>query len=552
MSIIVPCSCGKSYPVKEDFAGRRVQCPDCGRMLTIPGATAAPISWLPTAAPPGSPASGPVVDLPLATRLGPAPSWVPQEVMSNGGPIVDLPVADNPRDESPQNSGRLVLLLAVVFILLLGGGGLAIFLILRENEPGASSHRADAQDRQTEPTTKPGTSRTRATEPKVPTEPPGEAKPPSETKPPSQAAPASTGWQGHTARILSVGFPREGQFAFSASGGEVEREGTKTFASDTTLRQWEPATGALLKRLDGFKNGLGVVGLAPNGKTAVFADLANPNQLHLWDLANNREQTAFAGHDQAVLCAAITPDGRRVVSGGKDARLRIWDTDSGKQIGDGLPHGGFVFDIAISGGGRYAMTACADRTPRLFDLEERKLVKAFARHQDIVWSVAVSPDGKFGASGGGRDYDGSSGQFLPASRDYEIRLWDLSTGEEVRRFRGHTDQVNSIAFCATAGDCSPAAATRRFGCGRSPPAANSDGSMSTRTRSVASRSSPTAGVRFPAALTAPSASGSSPPIPATSPSACSIHRAPIDCKRSRKSPPMVPTPGTPFRPSSSC
>jgi HEAT repeat protein len=36
MPITVTCACGGSYPIREEFAGQRVQCPACGQMLTIP------------------------------------------------------------------------------------------------------------------------------------------------------------------------------------------------------------------------------------------------------------------------------------------------------------------------------------------------------------------------------------------------------------------------------------------------------------------------------------------------------------------------------------
>jgi HEAT repeat protein len=37
MPIVVTCACGRSYPIREEFAGQRVQCPACNQLLTIPG-----------------------------------------------------------------------------------------------------------------------------------------------------------------------------------------------------------------------------------------------------------------------------------------------------------------------------------------------------------------------------------------------------------------------------------------------------------------------------------------------------------------------------------
>ena len=52
-------------------------------------------------------------------------------------------------------------------------------------------------------------------------------------------------------------------------------------------------------------------------------------------------------------------------------------------------------------------------------------------HTGIVTSVAFSPDGNYAVSG---------------SRDGTIKLWEISTGREVRSFLGHAHLVSSVAF----------------------------------------------------------------------------------------------------------
>ena len=53
------------------------------------------------------------------------------------------------------------------------------------------------------------------------------------------------------------------------------------------------------------------------------------------------------------------------------------------------------------------------------------------RHGAAVTSLAYTHDGKFLATG---------------CNDHVIRLWDPSTGQEVRRFVGHDGEVRCIAF----------------------------------------------------------------------------------------------------------
>lgn len=51
------------------------------------------------------------------------------------------------------------------------------------------------------------------------------------------------------------------------------------------------------------------------------------------------------------------------------------------------------------------------------------------RHAYKVTSVAFSPDGRYALSGGGNG---------------TLKLWDVSTGKEIRTFIGHTDWVRSV------------------------------------------------------------------------------------------------------------
>jgi hypothetical protein len=48
MSIAFECSCGKKMSAKEEFGGRRLRCPDCQRVVTIPktagGMTSMPVN----------------------------------------------------------------------------------------------------------------------------------------------------------------------------------------------------------------------------------------------------------------------------------------------------------------------------------------------------------------------------------------------------------------------------------------------------------------------------------------------------------------------------
>jgi WD40 repeat protein len=59
---------------------------------------------------------------------------------------------------------------------------------------------------------------------------------------------------------------------------------------------------------------------------------------------------------------------------------------------------------------------------------------------NAIKAIAISPDSRLGLSGGCAALEGE------VCTQGELILWDLETRAEVRRFEGHTDWVNDVAF----------------------------------------------------------------------------------------------------------
>ena len=51
--------------------------------------------------------------------------------------------------------------------------------------------------------------------------------------------------------------------------------------------------------------------------------------MRIWDLETGQTLTTLQGHTDTVSAVAITPDGRRAVSGSEDRTLRVWDLQTG-------------------------------------------------------------------------------------------------------------------------------------------------------------------------------------------------------------------------------
>ena len=220
------------------------------------------------------------------------------------------------------------------------------------------------------------------------------------------------------------------------------------------LRIWNLETGHS-RVLEGHTGGVTAIAVTPDGRRAVSG--SHDNTLRVWDLETGYSPV-LEGHT-GVTAIAVTPDGRRAISGGWGKTLHVWDLKSGhSHVLEG--YCGFisalalytyhriqgdkdnpsVSPVAVTPDGRRAISGGERGTPRVWDLEKGHS-RVLARDAGVVNAVAVTPDGRAAVSGsrevwlGGDKYVG---------RGKTLRVWDLETGH-FRVLQGHSSDVNAVA-----------------------------------------------------------------------------------------------------------
>lgn len=140
-----------------------------------------------------------------------------------------------------------------------------------------------------------------------------------------------------------------------------------------------------------------------------------------------------------VAALAYHPDGKRLAAGGSK-EVFIIDVTGGDVIGKLTRQAGQVTALAFSRDGKtLAVSGGAAATTgdvRLYDMPPTgapadKPAHILPGHKDVVYVLAWSPDNKTLASTG---------------YDRLIKLWDVTTGKEIRTLKDHSDTVYGLTF----------------------------------------------------------------------------------------------------------
>jgi WD40 repeat protein len=185
--------------------------------------------------------------------------------------------------------------------------------------------------------------------------------------------------------------------------------------------------------------------VSPDGKRALSGGAHGDGAVRVWDLEKGQPLTRFTGHGDKsdVLAVAFTADGAAAISaaGPEDDSLRVWEVATGHERTQLSGDIGLLFR-AFSDDGRLALAQEMTGQGRskgysLWRVDEgRRTVGVDA--PDRAGALAISPDGQTVLSGG---------------EDGSLTLWRSATGEQIRSFVAHGPGtvVRAVGFARSGG-----------------------------------------------------------------------------------------------------
>ena len=279
---------------------------------------------------------------------------------------------------------------------------------------------------------------------------------------------------GHHFPVNSIAFTPNGQYLATASSDQVLKVwsgtlGQPVFSMGSAEHgfahclTFDPLTQSVRV---GYHNGhvrkfniqTGVEAFAVKVHEAAVVGVAYRENFHMsasedttikiWNPAALPKCINLVGHKTPITCAVWDKNG--FASASDDQTILIWPhqtrdytklvqtVSKGQQV-DVKPvaifhgHTAKISSIAFAPGGLKMVTASHDQSLIIWDtLGYKQLQILHACHKDWINTCTFS--------------DTTPDILVTGSNDFTLKVWDLKTGAEKTKFKGHTSSINSVAF----------------------------------------------------------------------------------------------------------
>jgi len=252
---------------------------------------------------------------------------------------------------------------------------------------------------------------------------------------------------GHEHTVSSVEFSNDGNFIYSCS-------------RDKTIKLWEISTGNCKKTLSGHNEWVRAISLNTAG--TLIASCSDDETIIVWNLETGMENYSFSGHENKIESILFVKNNISVSnifnsdyvesfskSLNSDETLEKVENEKSSETPNEninlIDLNKIILEKAktkmntpssnkkdVKINKEYLISASRDKNIKLWDVFASSCIFTFVGHDNWVRSVVIHPNGKY---------------FVSCSDDKSIRFWDLKTGRCVKKLvDAHDRFVTSIAI----------------------------------------------------------------------------------------------------------
>jgi WD40 repeat protein len=203
------------------------------------------------------------------------------------------------------------------------------------------------------------------------------------------------------------------------------------------LAVWNPSTGKQKQTLDTENELIQKITYNPDGKLLAGAGFLGI--IKIWDMKTYKMTKKMIGHVGGIYGLCFSPDSKQLASCGMDNTVRIWDVESGKELHKIAEEDAIIVsDVKYSPDGKLLAASSWDQKIRVYNTSDWSLKYTLEGHTNMITTIDFSADGRFLASGAGNN--------AVHQADNSVIIWDVSTGAEHCRYKGHKGMIQKVIF----------------------------------------------------------------------------------------------------------
>jgi WD40 repeat protein len=190
----------------------------------------------------------------------------------------------------------------------------------------------------------------------------------------------------------------------------------------------------------------GICGLAFSADGARLVTGGRDNRVRVWEPVTHRLCATMRSPVPGVCSVAFSPDGMRVASGSEDGRARIWDARTGELLLQLTSHGRGIFHLAFSPDGNYLVTADGDKPGWSSNGKMSFRLPTDGYGVTEVWDARHDRTGTLLPDAAALAFSADSARLCTVGKDGHLRIRDTDTGRVTAMLTGDADKSETAAF----------------------------------------------------------------------------------------------------------